>query len=617
MITIILAAGLGERFSQQEYPSPKPATMVDGKPMVVRVVESVGVTRPARIILNRMHRGWRIDELISHAGHDGIDKVELERTTRGPAETLLLGLEGVGDHESVLVLDCDVLHPRFVAETSQVLSCGAIFCFEDKGQTAIFSYVSCDDSGLVMAIAEKDKISDRACSGAYFFPCASELKEACKHVIRMGESSRGEYYISNVISRLLSSGKKFIAPVYEPYKCLGTPEQLREVCSADQRCCDDLRLCFDLDGTLVSHPRIRGDYSTVDPIHENIEFLRMAKDRGAHIIIYTARRMKTYKGNVSMVIEDIGDITRETLLKFNIPHDELVFGKPYAHFYIDDFAVPAWSELEKWIGVYPKTIVARRHNTVDIRKDHVIKHSGNDGEVYFYSNMPNAIRKFFPSIISVLGNTISMEKIDGHPASHLYASGDMSFDDISSILESLMQIHASMSIPKILNEDVCANYTSKINERMKYYDFTSIGMGKHILTIITSLLEYESSNRINASVIHGDPVFSNVFIGRGIKFIDPRGKLGNLLSIFGDRLYDFGKVYQSISGYDSIILGQDYPKNRNELIGRYEEWIVGRFGAQGLKDVRLIASSLLASLMPMHDNANVPKFVTLYEEMFT
>lgn len=616
MITIILAAGLGERFSQQGYPSPKPATMVDGKPMVVRVVESAGVTKPARIILNRMHRGWRIDELISHAGHDGIEKVELERTTRGPAETLLLGLEGVNDSESVLVLDCDVLHPRFVVETSQALSCGAIFCFEDKGQAAIFSYVSCDDAGRVVAIAEKDKISDRACSGAYFFPSAIELKDACKHVIRMGESSRGEYYISNVISRLLNSGKKFIAPVYEPYKCLGTPEQLREVCSADQRDCNDLRLCFDLDGTLVSHPRVRGDYSTVDPIHENIEFLRMAKDRGAYIIIYTARRMKTHNGNISKVIEEIGNVTRDTLVKFNIPHDELIFGKPYAHFYIDDLAVPAWSELEKWIGVYPKTIVARRHNTVDIRKDHVIKHSGNDGEVYFYGNMPSAIRKFFPSIISVSGNTISMEKIEGQPASHLYASGDMTFDDISSILESLMQMHASMSISEIGNKDLCANYTAKINERMKYYDFSSIGMGKYMTTMVSNLGEYESSSRIKSGVIHGDPVFSNVFIGRSVKFIDPRGKLGHQLSIFGDRLYDFGKVYQSISGYDSIILGQDYPKNRNELMGRYEEWLMERFGTQGLRDVRLIASSLLASLMPMHDNSNVPKFVNLYEEMF-
>jgi capsule biosynthesis phosphatase len=564
-----------------------------------------------------MHRGWRIDEMISHAGYDGIEKVELERTTRGPAETLLLGLEGVDNCESVLVLDCDVLHPRFVVETSQALSCGAIFCFDDKSQTAIFSYVSCDDAGRVVDIAEKNKISDRACSGAYFFPNASELKSACKHVIRMGESSRGEYYISNVISRMLNSGKKFIAPVYEPYKCLGTPEQLREACSFEQRECNDLRLCFDLDGTLVSHPRIRGDYSTVDPIHENIEFLRMAKDRGAYIIIHTARRMKTHKGNVSKVIEDIGNITRDTLVKFNIPHDELVFGKPYAHFYIDDFAVPAWSELEKWIGIYPKTIVARRHNTVDIRKDHVIKHCGNDGEVYFYSNMPTAISKFFPSIISILGNTITMEKIEGHPASNLYASGEMTFDDIYSILECLIQMHSSMSIFNITNMNLCANYTAKINERMKSYDFISIGMGKHISSMLSNLAEYESSNRIRASVIHGDPVFSNVFIGRSVKFIDPRGKLGNQLSIFGDRLYDLGKVYQSISGYDSIILGKDYPTNRNELIERYEEWIMTVFGAQALKDVRLIASSLLASLLPMHDNANVPKFVSLYEEMFT
>ena len=149
MFTIILAAGLGERFSTQGYPSPKPATMVDGKPMIVRVLKEAAVRAPARIILNRMHREWRIDELISAAGIDGIESMELEHTTRGPAETLLFGLERVEDDQSVLVLDCDVLHPSIVTETSAAMSCGAIFCFEDIGQSPIFSYVSCKPNSTI------------------------------------------------------------------------------------------------------------------------------------------------------------------------------------------------------------------------------------------------------------------------------------------------------------------------------------------------------------------------------------------------------------------------------------------------------------------------------------
>ena len=38
-----------------------------------------------------------------------------------------------------------------------------------------------------------------------------------------------------------------------------------------------------------------------------------------------------------------------------------------------------------------------------------------------------------------------------------------------------------------------------------------------------------------------------------IKFIDMRGKQGEELTIFGDWLYDWAKLYQSILAYDKIL----------------------------------------------------------------
>ena len=57
--------------------------------------------------------------------------------------------------------------------------------------------------------------------------------------------------------------------------------------------------------------------------------------------------MKTHKGNVGAIIADIGKTTFDTLDKFEIPYDEIHFGKPYANFYIDDLAINAFSNLEK------------------------------------------------------------------------------------------------------------------------------------------------------------------------------------------------------------------------------------------------------------------------------
>ena len=117
-----------------------------------------------------------------------------------------------------------------------------------------------------------------------------------------------------------------------------------------------MRICFDLDNTLVTFPRITGDYNTVDPIIKNINYLRYLKSFGHTIIIYTARRMKTHKGNKGKVMADIGKITFDTLEKYSIPYDEIYFGKPQADVYIDDLALNCFDDMEKDLGFYMDTI---------------------------------------------------------------------------------------------------------------------------------------------------------------------------------------------------------------------------------------------------------------------
>ena len=129
--------------------------------------------------------------------------------------------------------------------------------------------------------------------------------------------------------------------------CLGTPLQLKFFYNNypkknsinNQIEIKNQRICFDLDNTLVTYPTIIDDYTSVKPIEKNIIFLKYLKSFGNTIIIYTARRMKTHNGNIGKINADIGKITFETLHKFNIPYDEIYFGKPYADFYIDDLAL--------------------------------------------------------------------------------------------------------------------------------------------------------------------------------------------------------------------------------------------------------------------------------------
>ena len=92
-----------------------------------------------------------------------------------------------------------------------------------------------------------------------------------------------------------------------------------------------LRICFDLDNTLVTYPDVPGDYSTVRPIAPMVDLARQAKEHGHTIIIFTARRMATHGGNAAAALADIGRVTFATIDKFGIPCDEIMFGKPRPH----------------------------------------------------------------------------------------------------------------------------------------------------------------------------------------------------------------------------------------------------------------------------------------------
>ena len=100
-----------------------------------------------------------------------------------------------------------------------------------------------------------------------------------------------------------------------------------------------MRIVFDLDGVICELKKPSESYSEVSPKKKVIQKMRNLKDHGHYLIIHTGRHMRTCNGDVAKVIEKIGKITEDWLEKWNVPYDELVFGKPYADIYIDDLGV--------------------------------------------------------------------------------------------------------------------------------------------------------------------------------------------------------------------------------------------------------------------------------------
>jgi len=88
-----------------------------------------------------------------------------------------------------------------------------------------------------------------------------------------------------------------------------------------------------------------------------------------------------------------------------------------------------------------------------------------------------------------------------------------------------------------------------------------------------------------------------------IKFIDMRGKINDVLTNEGDIFYDWAKLYQSLIGYDKILLGKIINKTyEKEMISVFERYIIDKFSVPSLINIKLITKSLLFSLLPLHDD---------------
>ncbi|MDP3269987.1 MAG: HAD hydrolase family protein [Legionella sp.] len=111
-----------------------------------------------------------------------------------------------------------------------------------------------------------------------------------------------------------------------------------------------MRICIDIDGTICNIREPHEAYCDVRPLEGAAEKIKQFKDKGHYIILCTARHMKTCESNVGMVIARQGLTLLEWLKKHDFVYDEIWFGKPYAHVYIDDRALKfegLWSDVQE------------------------------------------------------------------------------------------------------------------------------------------------------------------------------------------------------------------------------------------------------------------------------
>ena len=105
---------------------------------------------------------------------------------------------------------------------------------------------------------------------------------------------------------------------------------------------EGMTFVMDIDGTICPIKRKDQEYADLVPYPDIVAKIREYKEGGAKIVLYTSRNMNSYHGNIGLINANTAKILLNWLEKWDIPYDEIIYGKPWpGHrgFYVDDRCV--------------------------------------------------------------------------------------------------------------------------------------------------------------------------------------------------------------------------------------------------------------------------------------
>jgi len=638
---IVLCGGLGNRVSNSVLYS-KPLNLINGVHSICYCMESLPYDE-IYFILNKKLIDYNFDTLLPHMNiKKNIHYVYLDVDTRGPVETAYLGIKKIGfsEDEQLCFIDNDTIYGlcNVVFPTGNFMGYSTIL---DDNVNRPYCFIQ-HEQGVLTDILEKNPISSTYACGIYGFGSVGEFLNKSRELL--STVLINEYFFSNLFKHMLKNSESFdsesasliLASDIEfksaPLRgaALNSPIQCIEV--ANCVCVgtfEDIesnilhlpfkkkRFCFDIDNTLLKYRTGDQTYRDCTIIEKNVYLLRKLKEMGHTIILYTARGMKTAKNNLGLSLKNVAKDTFDNLEANGIDYDEIYFGKPDADFYIDDKGYNAYLNIFDALGFhylneeYAKTQISS--NTTNkfnylYKTDQNMTKCGTidsiQGEVFFYNTIKNkSISSYFPKFYSyeiVADDTfkIKLEYIHGFTLFELLKNGLFTDKYIQMIIESLDVIHHCPQIPvNISKDDVYDNYIKKLVIRTQYpHNYPFDNTQKIVEKITAGIKSYIYSDKMEpVSVVHGDSWFSNTIltVRNRIIFLDMKGNINGTFTTNGDPLTDFGKMLQSLLGFDYIVNNiHDYDVEHLTFLRRtFLLSIMHRFR---LKDIYTVTACLIA-----------------------
>jgi len=449
--------------------------------------------------------------------------------------------------------------------------------------------------------------------GAFYFKNSQIVKDYTEKLILLNESifNNNNLSLIHLLNLMISDNinfEKYEVSSEDIYN-LETPFQLRLFSNNypkinainNNLMIKPKKIVFQLEDILISYK----DNEYV-PNKKNINYIKYLRKFGNIIIINTC-----YDNNILSILE-----------KFEIEYDSINFNLVTGDYYINSKNI-LLDNLEKNLGFYNDKIDARDFNEVISDTDKYTKRSDDlSGQIDYYLNIPHEIKDIFPLLLDYDDNKkwYTMENIRGLNISNLYTSEILTLKQFDHILGTLNRIHNFNRNNINTSINIYKNYSEKLKTRYNNYDYSKFDNSYNLYNFLLDHLEkYEYENRGKISIIHGDPVFTNILINKfgKIKMIDMRGVIGNINTIYGDIFYDYAKIYQSLIGYDEILSDITISKiYKDQFISHFKLRFLERYTEDDFYFLKIIVASLLFTLIPLHNNNKCISYYNLIKELY-
>jgi len=212
MLIIIPIGGIGKRFKDNNYKSPKALITIFNKSILFYLLDNLNLSKIEYIYIpyNKEYKKYNFEEiLIKRYPYILFKFFCIENNTRGSAETIHIALNNLKETRNIPIIsfDCDSFYLCDII--SEWNGENSIFTFEDNNKKPIYSYIKYNNKNEIIDIKEKEKISDYACSGAYGFKSIHTFKKYISIIIEKNIKQKNEFYLSGVIKEMIINNHVF------------------------------------------------------------------------------------------------------------------------------------------------------------------------------------------------------------------------------------------------------------------------------------------------------------------------------------------------------------------------------------------------------------------------